>query len=113
MPNANYERGRRFEWKTRDRLVAAGCAVAARTAGSKTKVDLFGLAAGVVFLVQCKADGKISPAERKTLLSLAALNPAVTIPVLATQDGFFLLTGPGPKERVAIDVEDIIRDVVA
>lgn len=54
MPNANYLRGRRFEWRVRDQLRKMGWTVL-RTAGSKGPVDLVAVKAGSpVAFVQCK-----------------------------------------------------------
>lgn len=104
----NYDAGRRFEWKMRDEMMALG-AYAVRSAGSKSKIDLIGFFDGVVLLVQCKRDGKISPLEREVLVQVAARNPAVTLPVLATTEGWFLLTGPGPKDRTSLDLAALVE----
>lgn len=100
----NYDAGRRFEWETRDALIGDGYDVI-RSAGSKTKVDLAAFKPGQVLLVQCKRDGRCSPAERADLLRVAAHLPSVAVPLLAYRDGtrlvFARLTGAGPRERVA------------
>ena len=74
----NYEDGRRFEWATRDALRADGYDVL-RTAGSKSKVDLVGIKAGQLLLVQCKRSGVCPPAERAALVELAAAVDALPI----------------------------------
>ncbi|MFC8797333.1 hypothetical protein ACFT2C_06345 [Promicromonospora sp. NPDC057138] len=79
-----YDAGRRFEWRVRDELVDDGYAVI-RSAGSKTKVDLVAIEPGQWLLVQCKRDGRISPAERTKLLSLASTCDA--LPVVDALDG--------------------------
>lgn len=101
-----YDTGRRFEWATRDRLSDDGYDLVARTAGSKTKVDLVAIKPGQVLLVQCKADGKLRPAERAALLRLASLLPGVAVPLLAYKPGvirhpvaFHVLTGQRPQDR--------------
>lgn len=97
-----YEAGRRFEWRVRDELTDDGYAVI-RSAGSKTKVDLVAIKPGQWLLVQCKRDGRIGPAERSKLLSLASMCAA--LPVVAALDGgrpaqvtYRLLTGAGPRD---------------
>lgn len=110
MPNRNYQAGRRFEWNRRDDLLSRGFSCVARTAGSKSKIDLFAIGPGAVLFVQCKDNGKIAPLEREVLFTLAQHNPAVTHPVLATKEGYFLLTGVGPKDRVPVEPEDLVDD---
>lgn len=100
---SHYRTGRDFEWKVRDDLSDNGYDVI-RSAGSKTKVDLAAFKPGQAVFVQCKRDGKISPAERVELLRLAGHINA--LPVVAwktvgnTTIRYWLLTGPGPAERV-------------
>lgn len=100
----NYDAGRRFEWEVRDQLEADGYWVT-RSAGSKTKVDLVAIKPGQVLLVQCKRDGKISPAERSEVVRVAALLPTVGVPIVAqrltrpARVGYARLTGTGPKDR--------------
>jgi len=78
----NYERGRAFEYRVRDKLYDMGAAAVVRSAGSKTKIDLVALfdiiesptvwgASGDVWLVQCKRDGRLPAAERDALLDIA------------------------------------------
>ena len=43
MPNANYEKGRRKEYKIVKELKSAGCTIAQRTAGSHSPIDVFGI----------------------------------------------------------------------
>jgi Holliday junction resolvase len=99
----NYDNGRRFEWAVRDHLARDGYDVF-RSAGSKTKVDMTAVKTGQLLFVQCKRDGKISPAERVKLLQLAALIDCA-VPVLAWKTvgdstvHLAELTGPGPKDR--------------
>lgn len=84
MPNKNYERGRAFEYRTRDALMAGGAVYVMRAAGSHTIADLaafFPASCGLddhlsptitpsVWLVQCKRDGRLSAEDRETLVSL-------------------------------------------
>lgn len=100
---SRYSSGREFEWKVRDDLADNGYDVI-RSAGSKTKVDLAAFKPGQAVFVQCKRDGKISPAERVELLRVASHIDAV--PVVAWKVPriaairYWRLTGPGPAERV-------------
>lgn len=100
---SHYRNGREFEWKVRDDLVDNGYDVI-RSAGSKTKVDLSAFKPGQAVFVQCKRDGRISPAERVELLRMASHIGA--IPVVAwkkprnTTIHYWQLTGPGPAERI-------------
>jgi hypothetical protein len=78
----NYERGRAFEYRARDKLYEMGAVSVTRSAGSKTKIDLLVLwpalesytvwpPVGEVWMVQCKRDGKLPAAEREALLDIA------------------------------------------
>lgn len=92
----NYQRGRAFEYRTRNKLIARGAAYVMRAAQSKGAADLIalwpqglpGFKVGIqpVWLVQCKysihGGGRISPAERTVLRELANVTGA--IPVQAT-----------------------------
>lgn len=63
--------GRRVEHAIRDDLIARGFYVV-RSAGSKGRVDLVAIGAGVVLLVQCKRNAAaLRPAERDALRELA------------------------------------------
>lgn len=79
-----YQRGADFERKTRDVLLAVHEArLVVRSAGSRGKVDLVAMfeaersewgrgdGTPVVWLVQCKRDGKLSREDRAALLDLA------------------------------------------
>jgi Holliday junction resolvase len=109
---SHYRAGRDFEHAVRTALVADGYDVI-RSAGSKTKVDLAAFKPGQAVFVQCKRDGKISPAERVELLRVASHIDAV--PVVAwKQNGkaaihYWQLTGPGPTERLewATDITEL------
>ena len=97
----NYDAGRRFEWAVRDDLRADGYEVI-RSAGSKSKVDLFAVKHGQVLLVQCKRDGKIGPAERTELIRIAHMATATAIVAYKAKVGigYRQLTGTGPKDWV-------------
>ena len=100
---SHYRDGREFEYRVRAALIADGYDVI-RSAGSKTKVDLVAFKPGQAVFVQCKRDGKISPAERTELLRIASHIAAV--PVVAWKVAgraaiyYWQLTGPGPQERI-------------
>lgn len=96
MAPTNYQRGRQFEYRTRDRLLKFGAVYVMRAASSKGAADLIALwpvrtylgnlyeaAQGVTppWLVQCKRDGKLPRLERETLIDIAGQTGAV--PVLA------------------------------
>jgi len=60
-----YASGRRFEWRVKRFLERRGWFVV-RSAGSHGIADLVALRRGCPpMLVQCKADGRLSPAERE------------------------------------------------
>lgn len=99
---SHYRAGAEFERAVRIALIADGYDVI-RSAGSKTKVDLAAFKPGQALFVQCKRDGKISPAERGELLRVASHIGALPI-VAWKQMGkaaihYWQLTGPGPQER--------------
>lgn len=77
----NYERGRAFEYRVRDKLYEMGATIVIRSAGSKTKVDLialFPIIDGLSYegdiqamLVQCKRHGVLPAAEREELMRIS------------------------------------------
>jgi len=58
MPNRNYEKGRRKEYKTVKMLKSQGFDIAQRMAGSHSPIDVFGIDTTnkVIRLIQCKPD---------------------------------------------------------
>ncbi|MDP6461269.1 MAG: hypothetical protein QGH59_05765 [Gemmatimonadota bacterium] len=64
-----YDKGRRLEYKTRDRLRDDGFTVV-RSAGSKGPVDIVAFSAKVLRLIQVKANAAPGPAERDVLRHL-------------------------------------------
>lgn len=72
---ANYHAGRRAEWRARDILKARGYHTVIRSAGSKGPIDLFGIAAHGIALVQVKHGRGISSRERAELQELKAQLP--------------------------------------
>ncbi|MEV1321977.1 hypothetical protein AB0J14_38515 [Micromonospora arborensis] len=81
---SHYEKGVRFERKTRTDLAENGYEVI-RAAGSKgsTKIDLLAMKPGQQLLIQCKESGDISPAEWNRIVEVAGWYPGVAIPLLA------------------------------
>ena len=67
---SNYERGRAFEYKCRNKLREKGWIVA-RMAGSHGAGDLLAGKGGESMMVQCKTDGVIPPKERLHLIETA------------------------------------------
>lgn len=71
----NYERGRRFEYRTRDALIKRGAVYVVRAAGSHTRADLVALFdprdTRQPWLVQCKRDGTLPYHERQELTDIA------------------------------------------
>lgn len=114
MPMSRYRHGADFERATKAHLEAEGYWVI-RAASSKGKADLLAFKIGQVLIVQCKKDGKISPAERAEVIRIAGLVPgAGGVPIVAYKTPgvaapqFDRLTGPGPKDR-----ERFLTDEVA
>lgn len=99
----HYHDGRAFEYIVKKALIADGYDLVLRTAGSKTKVDLAAFKPGQAVFIQCKRDGRTTPAERTELLRVAAHIGA--IPVIAWKRPrvaavlYWRLTGPGPQDR--------------
>jgi hypothetical protein len=81
---SHYEKGVRFERKTRTDLAENGYEVI-RAAGSKgsTKIDLLAMKPGQQLLIQCKESGDISPAEWNRIVEVAGWYPGIAIPLLA------------------------------
>ncbi len=79
MPNSNYNRGRRFEWKVKKAWENMGFLVF-RTAGSKSDFDLIAVCLGEpsVFFIQCKS---LKNGTKKQALNMVAkfkANPPFT-----------------------------------
>ncbi len=91
----NYQRGRQFEYRSRDKALKQGAIYVMRAASSKGAADLIVLWPVIeymddmgwdaekprVWLIQCKRDGRLPKAEREELLRLAGETGAS--PVLA------------------------------
>lgn len=113
-----YATGRRFEWKTRDDLVANGYVVM-RAAGSKgdAKVDLIAIKPGQQLYIQCKGSGALPPAEWDRLVEVAGWVGA--IPVLAAKGGrgegvqYTRLLGPKVRHARTQPCEPFLLDLLA
>lgn len=79
----NYQRGRQFEYRTRDKLLKSGAVYVMRAASSKGAADLIALwpmkGFSDAWLVQCKRDGKLPKAERETLLDIAGQTGTIAV----------------------------------
>lgn len=95
MPNRNYQAGRALEYKTAADLEANGYTIVCRAAGSHGRADVIAQKPGELLYVQCKADGKISPADRAALTAMAREVGAV--PLVA----YLAVTGPRGGRTVA------------
>jgi len=58
MPNRNYEKGRRKEYKIRNELIEEGYDIAQRSAGSHSPIDVFAICkkTKTILLIQSKPD---------------------------------------------------------
>ena len=96
MAPTNYQRGRQFEYRARDKALKMGASYVMRAASSKGAADLIVIwpaqwvhpqRVGVdtphlhVWLVQCKRDGRLPKSEREELVALGFETGA--IPMLA------------------------------
>lgn len=81
MPNKNYIKGRRKEYKTIDQLRKIGCEVVFRSAGSHSAVDVVGidLLRRKVFFIQCKPESMSDDKKRGLEESLKLLNGDFTV----------------------------------
>ena len=84
MPNNNYVRGRKFEYRARAQLLGQGHEVF-RMAGSHSCADLISFHRGRTFFVQCKTDGKFPLKEKQKLYATA--HKCGATPILAFRDG--------------------------
>lgn len=109
----NYQRGRQFEYRARDKALKRGAVYVMRAASSKGAADLIVLWPqiatirelkngvketpfnGTTWLVQCKRDGRLPLNELEELLRIAEETGAT--PVLAQ-------TGPNGRGVIFIDL---------
>lgn len=112
----NYQRGRAFEYRTRDALLKMGAAYVMRAAQSKGKVDLLALwpvpaiarergwgeqLPTEPWLLQCKTgSARMSPLDKLNLVSLAE-----------EVGGSAYLAQPGPKNR-GVEFINLMEDNV-
>jgi len=80
----NYSRGRQFEYRVKRYLLEHGWLVF-RSAGSRSVADLIALRAGEVWLIQCKANGYLTPVQQAGLAAVAKELGA--LPVIAYRRG--------------------------
>jgi len=100
-----YRRGRRFEYRVRDYLQAAGYFVL-RSPASRSPIDLLAVGKGQSLFVQAKRSGYCGPQEWNELLGLAE-SVQGAVPLLVEPGGkrgeilFWMLTGrkDGSKRR--------------
>jgi Holliday junction resolvase len=103
----NYARGRRLEWDVQHDLEDNGYDTI-RAASSKGIADVIGFKEGQTVFVQCKTNGRISPAERVQLIRLASLVPGgIAVVAGRPRVAYRLLTGTGPKDWVAWSADEV------
>lgn len=111
--SAPKRKGSAFERKTKAELEDAGYLVV-RSADSRGVLDLLAVKKDVmtdpynnysftvtiitVLAVQCKLSGRLSPVEREELIRVS--EEAGALPVLASRDGLFALSGNGREEFI-------------
>jgi hypothetical protein len=98
MPNSKYRAGRDLEYAAARDLEANGYLVI-RAAGSHGLADLIAFKPGELVIVQCKADGKMTAAQRGKLYEMAAMVPAS--PPAAALIARWESTGPRGGRSVA------------
>ena len=70
MPNASYRRGYEFERRVARHYERQGCYVC-RSSGSHGPFDLIVVCEGAPIGVQCRVDGRLSPAEEERMRGAA------------------------------------------
>lgn len=90
----NYERGRAFEYRVRDKLLEMGATYVMRAAQSKGKVDLLALWPMIPYeaifgpwIIQCKRDGRLSAEESAELIRISMETGAVPMLAKAGKNG--------------------------
>gem|GEM_PF-1998050 len=74
VPNGNpFEKGRRFEYRTRSHLSRLGWFVIRQPRSASP--DLLALRKGIILLVECKIRGYIPPKQRRRMMRLTKSNP--------------------------------------
>ncbi|MDD3984058.1 MAG: hypothetical protein PHU54_09000 [Candidatus Omnitrophica bacterium] len=96
----HYEAGRRFEYAVMHDLKERGY-YCVRAAGSHSKIDVFAVKGDIALLIQCKANGVITPTEWDTLFDLC--RAPNFLPIVASKDGgkpaYRLITARRGKRR--------------
>jgi len=99
----NYQRGRAFEYRTRNACTKLGAVYVMRAAQSKGLADLAAFwPHAEPWLIQCKLDGRFTKKERAGMLDLYRMCDAC-IPVFAA---------PGPKGRGVVFTHAITGEVL-
>jgi Holliday junction resolvase len=98
MPNSKYRAGRDLEYAVMHHLEDNGYVIMCRASGSHGPADVIMVKQGELLFIQCKTNGKDSPAKRARLSQLARW--AGAIPLVAS----WQLTGPRGGRRVAYNL---------
>lgn len=98
---SSYHDGRRVEYAVTHHLRDDGYQII-RGSSSKGFADVAALKAGQLLLINVKRTSMPGPAERARLLATAALNPSISVPLVAlgppSKLAYRRLTGPGPTD---------------
>jgi hypothetical protein len=80
MPNKNYIKGRRYEYKNMDMLWSIGCHIVFRSAGSHSPIDVIGidLEKKHIFFLQCKPESMSDNKKKELENKLKELNGRFT-----------------------------------
>jgi Holliday junction resolvase len=81
MPNKNYEKGRRKEYKIVEKYRKRGYDIVQRSAGSHSPIDVFAInkTTNIIKLIQCKPDTMSDTQIDKILEEQKELNDAYTV----------------------------------
>jgi Holliday junction resolvase len=76
MPNKNYIKGRRYEYKTMEFLRSIGCDIVLRSAGSHSPIDVIGIDSDKrhIFFIQCKPKSMSENKKKSISMPLEWLN---------------------------------------
>lgn len=80
MPNSNYVKGRRYEYKTMQKLRDMGCDIVIRSAGSHSPIDVIGIDSKTrhIFFLQCKPKSMSNNKKELIKMPLEWLNGSFT-----------------------------------
>lgn len=75
MPNANYVKGRKKEYKISKEFREMGCEIAQRTAGSHSPIDIFAInrSKRTIYFIQAKPDNFPESQKNKIMAELGYL----------------------------------------